>query len=109
MTEGTPRRGRAYWQPLIEELEQSGLTHAEFAAQRGIGVGNLRAWLYRLRREQKASGDACGGTVRMVPVHVAAASSAVLEVLVGRCTVRVGPQADPAAVAALVTALEAGC
>src|SRR5690242_9993356 len=102
MTEVARGRGRAYWQPLVEELERSGLTHAEFAAQRGIGVGNLRAWLYRLRREQRAGVDPSGAAVRMVPVQLAATSPVAIEVVVGRCTVRVGPQADPSVVAALI-------
>jgi hypothetical protein len=108
MTEAA-RRGREYWQPLVEELEKSGLRHAEFAAQRGIELGSLRSWLYRLRQEQRAGQGTGDGEVRMVPIRLGTASSPAVEIVVGRCTVRMGPQADPAAVAALVAALEARC
>ena len=44
------RRGRAEWQRLIAELEESGLSHEDFAAGLGVSVSTLRWWRSRLKR-----------------------------------------------------------
>lgn len=48
-----PRRTREIWKNLIEQQERSGLSQEEYAAKRGIPVGTLRSWIYRLKREQR--------------------------------------------------------
>jgi len=45
------RRTRDIWRNLIGQLERSGKSREEFAAERGIPVGTLRAWIYRIKRE----------------------------------------------------------
>jgi hypothetical protein len=46
------RRTREIWKNLIEQYERSGLGQEEYAAKRGIPVGTLRSWIYRLKRER---------------------------------------------------------
>lgn len=60
--------GREFWVTVIDEFECSGLTQERFAQQRGVQVATLRSWLYRLRRERKAS-------VSLVPVRVVASTA----------------------------------
>ncbi len=43
------------WSRLISDWESTDLSQPEFARERGISVHSLRYWLYRLRRESKAS------------------------------------------------------
>ena len=55
--------GREFWVATVEEFERSGLTQEHFARQRRVPVTTLRAWIYKRRRERKAS-------VSLVPVRV---------------------------------------
>ena len=48
-------RDRRFWMVVITEFERNGLTQEAFAVRRGVSVGTLRGWIYRLRRERKAS------------------------------------------------------
>jgi hypothetical protein len=66
------RRGREFWAPVVAELERSGKRQADFAAKRGVKLGALQKWLYRIRREQ------CGGAnePRILPVRVVASTAA---------------------------------
>jgi len=64
-----PRRTREIWQNLIGQLERSGKSVEEFAAEREIPVGTVRNWIYRLRRE-KAEGEAA-----ILPVRVISSAS----------------------------------
>lgn len=48
-----PRRTREIWRNLIGQFERSGKTQEQFAAEREIPLTTLRAWIYRLRREQE--------------------------------------------------------
>ena len=55
----------------MAQFERSGERQAEFCARRSVGLGSLRHWLYRLRREgRKAEKPA----ERFVPVVVSAAA-----------------------------------
>jgi hypothetical protein len=61
-------RDRRFWTTAITEFERSGVTQEAFAARRGVSVGTLRGWIYRLRQERKAS-------VSLVPVRVIASTA----------------------------------
>jgi hypothetical protein len=61
--------GREFWVATVDEFERSELTQERFARQRRIPVATLRSWIYKLRRERKAS-------VSLVPVRVVASTAA---------------------------------
>ena len=44
-------RSRDEWIRLVDELERSGVSRAQFAEQRGLSARSLENWAYRLRRE----------------------------------------------------------
>lgn len=100
------RQGRDFWERIVRDLEQSGLTHGEFADQRGLNIGSLRSWLYRLRRKRRR-------VVRVLPVHVAgqsgAISSAFVEVAVAGTVVRAAVGTDVEYFVELVTRLRERC
>ncbi len=58
------RRTREIWRNLIEQFERSGKSGEEFAAERQISVGTLRAWIYRLKCEKEEE------TASILPVRV---------------------------------------
>ncbi len=60
--------GRESWVAIVAEFERSELTQEGFARRRGIPVTTLRTWIYKLRRERKAS-------VSLVPVRVVASTA----------------------------------
>ncbi len=100
-------RSREYWVAAVEEFERSKLTQDSFASRRGVPVTTLRSWIYKLRRERKAS-------VSLVPVRVIAstapaareADTAVIEVgLRTGVQVRFSAGTDLEYVAALVQRL----
>lgn len=62
------RRGREFWVATVGDCERSELTQESFATRRGLSVATLRSWIYRLRRERKAS-------VSLVPVRVIASTA----------------------------------
>lgn len=60
--------GREFWVAAVAEYERSKLTQEAFAIGRGMAVATLRSWIYKLRRERKAS-------ISLVPVRVIASSA----------------------------------
>ena len=108
-----PRRPRAFWIRLVTQHQQSGLTAVAFAARRGVSVGTLRSWIYRLRRADVAK----TAVPALMPVRVVAAPAAtangrpaVVEVLlVGGVRVRAAVGTEPGYVAALAAALSDAC
>jgi hypothetical protein len=84
-----PKRTREIWRNLIGQFERSGKTQDEFAAERGIPVGTLRSWIYKLKREQPENAAA------ILPVRVISSpspsarrsesESGAVEVIVVRC------------------------
>lgn len=61
-------RGREPWVATVAEFERSKLTQVEFALQRGVPLSTLQSWIYKARRERKAS-------VSLVPVRVIASTA----------------------------------
>jgi hypothetical protein len=49
------RESREVWAKRVERWRESGLSSEQFAAETGINAGNLRAWTYRLKAEQRRS------------------------------------------------------
>jgi hypothetical protein len=47
------RQAREIWVQIVRQFEKSGKQQEEYAKERGIPVGTLRSWIYRLRREQE--------------------------------------------------------
>ena len=100
------RRGRKFWTKVAAEYEaNSGETHAEFAARRGVEKATFERWLYLLRDERSEVGGR--NRVRLLPVQVAVGHGEqhVLVELGGGLGLRVTVGTDPVYVAALVTAL----
>ena len=60
--------GREFWVSTVAEFERSGLTQERFAGQRRVPVTTLRTWIYKLRRERRAS-------VSLVPVRVVSSTA----------------------------------
>ncbi len=48
----TPKRSSDFWFPIIEKLEVSDMTQAQFAEAHGIKVATLRYWIYKFRDQQ---------------------------------------------------------
>ena len=63
------RQGRAIWNQIIRQFEQSGLSQTEFAKQRGIPIGTLHWWVKKLRRESSE------GAAALIPVRVVRSGS----------------------------------
>ena len=111
------RYARDIWEQIVRQYDQSGLTQEAFAEQRGIPVGTLRSWIYRLRREQAEEG------ARLLPVRVVASTAplarqpeavevagATIEIEAGDpVRVRLPAQTPAAFVAELVSLLRARC
>jgi len=101
--------GREFWVATVDEFERSELTQERFARQRRLSVTTLRSWIYKLRRERKA-------TVSLVPVRVVASTAPVargaaavggeieIELTTG-VRLRLSTAVDPDYVAALVQRL----
>jgi transposase-like protein len=62
------RQAREIWVNLVRQLERSGQSQEEFARERGIPVGTLRGWIYRLRRERAEQAP-------LLPVRVVASTA----------------------------------
>jgi len=62
------RRAREIWVSIIGQYEKSGQTQEAFAAARGIPVGTLRSWIYKLRQGGAES-------TPMLPVRVIASTA----------------------------------
>lgn len=61
-------RGREQWVATVADFERSKLTQVEFALRHGVSLSTLRSWIYKSRRERKAS-------VSLVPVRVIASTA----------------------------------
>lgn len=107
------RHARDIWVGIIRRFEQSGLTQEAFADERGIPVGTLRSWIYRLRREQEDRAP-------LLPVRVIASTAplarqhsdeavAVEVVLTDGVLVRLPAAMSLPAMAELVSLLRAQC
>jgi hypothetical protein len=100
------RRGRGFWTRVIEEFEgsQSGETHEEFAARRGVEKATFQRWLYALRDEHRQRASAA---VRLLPVRLEGMQTehTISVELAGGLGLRVQVGTDPSYVAALVAAL----
>ncbi len=106
------RHARDIWIQIVRQFEGSGVTQEEYAEQRGIPVGTLRSWIYKLRREAEA--------VPVLPVRVIAStapSARQPEVAAGGIEIEVGhalrvrfPSSTPMAVVAeFVSLLHSRC
>ena len=62
------RRAREIWINTVGHFKKSGLTQDAYARQRGIPVGTLRAWIYRLRRADEDD-------AQILPVRVIASTA----------------------------------
>ena len=62
------RRAREIWVSIVGQYEKSGQTQEAFAAARGIPVGTLRSWIYKLRHGEAESAP-------MLPVRVIASTA----------------------------------
>ena len=78
---------RARWTKLVADFESADLSQREFAQERGLPIGNLRYWIYRLRKESRplvTDAAECSDQVpeqviagegsRLVPVRVVASA-----------------------------------
>jgi hypothetical protein len=68
------RRSAAEWTRLVAEFRKSGLSVEDFAASRGVPVGRLRWWRWRLD-VAGSSPSAPADKLRLVPVDVDATAS----------------------------------
>lgn len=62
------RRAREIWVSIVGQYEKSGQTQEAFAAARGIPVGTLRSWIYKLRESEADSAP-------LLPVRVVASTA----------------------------------
>jgi hypothetical protein len=46
------RRGREYWQSLVERYEESDENRAIFVRNHGVKLGTFQSWLYKIRHER---------------------------------------------------------
>src|SRR5262249_598768 len=106
------RRAREIWVQIIRQFEKSGLTQDAFAAERGIPVGTLRGWIYKLRCDEE-------DTTPVLPVRVVGSTAPLarpsggelpaIEVAVGELVVRF-PLGTPAStIVEVVTLLRDRC
>lgn len=97
------RHGRAFWEKTVRDFEGSDQTHGAFAQSKGVTVGALRHWLYKLRHEGQQEGDK---PIRLVPVTVTSPTALeVIEVGVEGAVLRFRAGTDAGYIAGLVHAL----
>jgi transposase-like protein len=105
------RRARDIWVQIVRQCEGSGLTHEEFARQRGIPVGTLRSWIYKIRRSEDE-------VAPLLPVRVVASTppsagrteAVVIEVDVGEAVrLRFPSSTAPSMIAEVVLRLRGSC
>ena len=106
------RRAREIWIQIVGQYEKSGLTQEAFATQRGMPVGTLRWWIWRLRQEQQDAAPLL--PVRVIPstapVEARRGEAEAIEVEVDeRIRVRFPLDTSPAAIAEVVLLLRARC
>jgi hypothetical protein len=90
---------RSVWSKRVVAFERSGLSRRAWCAARGLSVGSLDAWRYRLRRE------ASGGLVPVVVTGAPQEPASTIEVSCGAVVVRLPASVDAAWLAALVRGL----
>lgn len=78
----TVRVSRAERERLLGAYRASGLTQEQFAAQSGIKVGTLRAWIYKRRT------PAVAGSGNFAPVRIVEGSHPATPTCRGSVTVR---------------------
>src|SRR5262245_53822681 len=108
MTEPTtaPRSRATIRQAWVERLARftaSGQSAAQFCAAEGVSVASLYHWKRRLAAPAPAA--APSDAPRLLPVRLASAPAPLEVVLPGGAVLRVGPGADPDALAALLRLL----
>lgn len=113
------RKARDIWVGIVGQFERSGLTQEAYAEQRGIPVGTLRSWIYRLRRERHDAARA--ESTPILPVRVITSTAplarqpddagpAAIEVAVGTAlTVRFPMGTAPTLIAEIVALLHERC
>ena len=107
------RRAREIWLPIVQQCEKSGLTQEAYARQRGIPVGTLRSWIYKIRHAEAEGASLL--PVRMVASTPPLAGQTVAEA--GTIEVDVGESVRlrfpvctaPAVIAEVVLRLRARC
>src|SRR5437868_1152253 len=108
------RHAREIWVQIVGQFEKSGLTQEAFAAERGIPVGTLRSWIYRLRRERQEE------EAPLLPVRVISSPAlsarrpddeqVVIEVSLGDSVrLRFPTSTAPSAIAEVVALLRSRC
>jgi hypothetical protein len=109
------RRTRAQWSALVDELEASGQSRATFCRRRGIEVGTLKWWMWKLGRGGRGARHEARA-IRLVPVDVVesggtadADGGAEVVIEVAGVTVRIATGTSPEYVAKLIAALRAPC
>ncbi len=105
------RYAREIWIQIVGQFEKSGLTQEEFAKQRGIPVGTLRSWIYKVRQEKPKAAD-------LLPVRVVASpaqkardgeDAAPFEVELESVRLRFPAGTAPNVIAEVVALLRARC
>jgi len=98
---------REFWQKVVREFTESGLSQAAFAAQRGVSRKSLQRWRGKLRDEfGRSRSPAMVEVVVAEPLVTAPAPTPDLELLVGGdCSLFFAPGTAPDYVADLVVAL----
>jgi hypothetical protein len=113
MPHGKPRdpRKEQHWRRLIERWQSSGLSVRHFCERHRLAVPSFYAWRRTLQqRDRLASASQTTAPVTFLPVHVThddPEPRPVFELLLanGRC-LRIPPDFDPAALHAVLAALE---
>jgi transposase len=105
---------RAEWVERVGQWRRSGLTAKQFARSAGVNAGSLTHWAWRLGRDARRAGaasPAAGVPPAAAFVEITAAGGVderfELELGSGR-RLRIPATFDPAALARLLTVLEAG-
>ena len=99
------RHDRGFGEKLVRDYATSGETHVAFARQRGVSVGALRHWLYKLRREDTSR---VAAPIRMLPITITPSPTPErLEIDVEGLVLRFRAGTDVGYVAQVVTALRA--
>jgi len=108
------RYARDIWLQIIQQFETSGLTQEQYAEKRGIPVGTLRSWIYKVRRQRHEE------DTPLLPVRVVASTAplarqggdeaGIIEVAVGSdVRLRFPLHAPASTIAQVVSLLRARC
>jgi hypothetical protein len=77
------RETRETWAKRVEQWERSGLSGAEFAAQRGLKEATLRHWKWQLGHGQRAKSRGAEFIEVVADARALAGEARELEVVVG--------------------------